>query len=813
MTSDPRLDVLAHAVLGDADVDWDVEQASASGETVHVVHNLRVLASIRSLHVKSDDRGPACSPPLDWHLEPRRVPARWGHLTVREPIGSGATAVVYRAWDPRLDREVALKLIPAADPWDHAASIIEEGRLLARVQHPNVVTVFGADRVGDEVGIWMELLAGPTLESVLLDVGALTPDQAVPIGIALCAALAAVHDAGLLHRDIKAANVIRTAEGRIVLMDFGAGRELEDLDDSDLTGTPLYAAPEIFRGEPATPRSDIYSVGVLLYRLLTGRYPIDGRTVEEIKRAHETGLSTPLRERRDGLSPRLHRAVERCLAADAAARYARAAELREDLERMLPASAWPRRRWLTAAAMVAVGSAAGLWLWDRGGSGAPAAALSVPRLAVWPFTGSGAAGDHAFGAGLAHEVQRSLARLDGVISIAYSAGADLAARHDDPTEAARILRADLLLLGDISRTQSAIQVTARLWGVRQRKEIWRDTFSEPERRVQDLVGALAAALRDRLRLTLRVPLRQETDSQTFRVVLEARSFQERRYESDALAAAALFHKATTLDPGFAPAWAGLANTLAGAHRLRQGDQPAPPDARIEPAAFKAIQLDEFLADSQAALGNVHAGKYQWPGAEAAFRRAIAANPSLVTARTDYALAVLMPLGRHADALALLDQALDYAPETLDVLRVQAHFLVNVERYAEAIAVSRRVLASVPDFPFASLWLGRALALSGEWEEAVRVFGATPGAAGYLGFTYARMGRTGDALALAASRPGDHRGRLLIFCGLGDTRRALDAFEALGAGNPWRAATWIHRPEVSLIRNEPRVVAFMERLGI
>ena len=295
MPGDGRLDVLARAVLDETDVNWHAELAATPPETAHLVHNLRMLAALRSLHARSE-AGPSLTAALkiEWPAQPAAAPERWGHLTVRERIGSGATAVVYRAWDSRLDRDVALKLIPAADPWDLGAAIIEEGRLLARVRHPNVVTVFGADRVGDEVGIWMELLEGPTLESVLTGNGPLTCSEAVTIAIALASALEAVHHAGLLHRDIKAANVIRTSEGRVVLMDFGAGRELEDLDNSDLTGTPLYAAPEILRGEAATPQSDVYSVGVLLYRLLTVAYPVDGQTVVEIRRAHEVAAKAPV---------------------------------------------------------------------------------------------------------------------------------------------------------------------------------------------------------------------------------------------------------------------------------------------------------------------------------------------------------------------------------------------------------------------------------------------------------------------------------------------------------------------------------------
>ena len=215
----------------------------------------------------------------------------WGHIRVLEPLGSGAFGRVYRAWDTRLDREVALKLLPArSDVGDaRASSIIQEGRLLARVRHPNVVTIYGAERIGDTVGLWMELIDGETVEQRLARGLPFQPSETIEIGIQICRAVSAVHDAGLLHRDIKAQNVMLATDGRAVLMDFGTGWEMSEPSASTvaLAGTPLYLAPEVLRGGEATIQSDVYSIGVLLYHMLTGTYPVRARDFSDLRLAHE----------------------------------------------------------------------------------------------------------------------------------------------------------------------------------------------------------------------------------------------------------------------------------------------------------------------------------------------------------------------------------------------------------------------------------------------------------------------------------------------------------------------------------------------
>ena len=173
--------------------------------------------------------------------------------------------------------------------------------MLARVRHPNVVTIYGAEQIGDQIGLWMEFVRGHTLEQVLDQRKVVSAAEAVSIGLELCRAMAAVHGAGLLHRDIKTHNVMRAEDGRIVLMDFGTGRELGRDASSDLAGTPLYLAPEVLQGQQATVQSDIYSLGVLLYHLVTGSYPVHAQTLRGVRGAHARGERIAVRTARSDL--------------------------------------------------------------------------------------------------------------------------------------------------------------------------------------------------------------------------------------------------------------------------------------------------------------------------------------------------------------------------------------------------------------------------------------------------------------------------------------------------------------------------------
>jgi eukaryotic-like serine/threonine-protein kinase len=321
------IDLLVKAVLDGQPIDWNTTESSAWSEDRRAqIRHFRTLAAIAALHRESE---------AERTEQPLATTESWGSLRLLERIGAGSFGEVYRAWDTKLDREVALKLLRhrSSEDWSEARAL-EEGRLLARIRHPNVATVFGADRVGDRVGIWMEFIRGRTLQQVLRSHGALGPKEATAIGLDLCLALSAVHRAGLLHRDVKAQNVMREDGGRIVLTDFGAGRDAVDDRPAELAGTPLYLAPEIFAGAPATGRSDIYSLGVLLYHLVTVSYPVKGRTAADLRAAHGDRQRSWLRDERPDLPDRFVQTVERALQPDPDLRYESAGAMEAALARL-----------------------------------------------------------------------------------------------------------------------------------------------------------------------------------------------------------------------------------------------------------------------------------------------------------------------------------------------------------------------------------------------------------------------------------------------------------------------------------------------
>jgi len=388
--ADPQLLSIAGSISDRERVNWEDLKREVPDDQAAIIEQLRFVESVARLG--------------------EETPETWGLYAIVGEIGRGAFGTVYRAFDSELHREVALKVIRPVQPGTPFDSerAVGEARTVARLNHPNVVRVYRVDRVGDEIGMAMELIQGETLDALVKQQGPFSANEAALIGMELCRALAAVHGTDTLHGDLKAHNVIRGAGGRITLTDFGTSKDLsreQQRGDGDFAGTPLYLAPEVFKGEARTVASDVYSLGVLLFYLVTGTYPVDGSTRTEVGRHHdERGARRMLRDVRADLPDGFVHVVEQALAEDPQRRFPSAGAFETALNGVVSRPPAPlsivRKPVLIVAALLAVVVIAALVTWPRQEPDSRTA-TAVPPSAV---AATLAPGSYAVGAAVYREV-------------------------------------------------------------------------------------------------------------------------------------------------------------------------------------------------------------------------------------------------------------------------------------------------------------------------------------------------------------------------------------------------------------------------
>lgn len=350
-------------------VDW--EQVEAELEPA-------LIAGLRQIAALAGGFGAVNTEPTPPQSDSLPPGSAFGPLEIVDLLGRGAYGAVYRARDPQLDREVALKVL--GHPTLTRAELLREGQLMARIDHPNVLKVFGAVEDSGQVGFACELMPGESMEEWLARQGTLGAHELVAVGSELCAALCALHRGNILHGDLKPANVLRHADGRWVVADFGSSQYAHDAYGS--SGTPLYMAPERFRHQPPTAASDQYSLGVLLFRLATRRYPFDAETTRDLENKHNAVDRARLLDLRPDLPRALIAAIERALAVEPARRHASIGALAEAMAEAAhaPSRRPPRHRMFAAAAALVVAVGALIWLersrddaanavWLRAGNG------------------------------------------------------------------------------------------------------------------------------------------------------------------------------------------------------------------------------------------------------------------------------------------------------------------------------------------------------------------------------------------------------------------------------------------------------------
>jgi serine/threonine-protein kinase len=828
---DTALRELAAAMLDGTPIDWASAESSAVDESMRtVVRQLRVIAEIAELHGSVRQGDAADAEPAPQRLQ------TWSALRLLEQVGEGAFGEVYRAWDTRLDREVALKLLHRQDSVHARAAsvVVDEGRMLAQVRHPNVVTVHGADRSDGRVGLWMEFIHGRTLEQVLKDQGPFEPADATQIGLDLCRALSAVHRAGLLHRDIKAHNVMREDGGRIVLMDFGTG--LDDACESgdsahSLAGTPLYMAPEVLDGRGASIQSDIYAVGVLLYRLVTGSYPVRGRSVQDVRDMHARGERTPLRSLRPDLPRGFIQVVEHAIDLQPERRYENAAALEAALISLEPRSKLVRLGYAlggVAAFLLVAGLA-----WEivgrqvgvartpsalvAGFAGVPRDAGAVssierPVIAVLPFKNLSAEPDSDdFADGLTDEVIRNLSVIDGLGVRSSTSSFAFKNKPRNTREVGELLNANLVVEGSVLRAGKQLRINAQLVRVADDTPLWSERFDRELKDIFAIQDEISRAIVDKLRLTLgRGQRRYETNLEAYDLFMRGRALIDRRGPASAQRAAELFERAIASDSEFAPAHAGLANAYAFWSFPFRGISFEKAYPIMRPAAVRALQLDPLLADAHAAMGWVYAYEHDWANAKAAFQNAIRLNPSLTQAYTSYSISTLQSLREYDEAMRILQLASRHDPLSLDVRREIGQVQLFSGRYEDAIDTFRGVVDIEPGFPFVQTLLARGLTFTGRAAEAFGGFG--PGSP-YLAQAFVMTGRRGEAEKLAAESESYPFRLAIIAAALGDPDRVADAVERTAVSEPHRVGRLLNEPELAPFHGHPRVVAVRRKFGL
>lgn len=726
-------DDLAAAVADGADLDWAALAARA--DTPHErerVARFALLARIAGVHadvaIEADTgaaaRDGAFAPP------PPYAPGdHWGPLRIVALLASGTFGTVYRAHDPALSRDVALKILHVPAIGEHLASdAVAEGRLLARVRHPHVVSVYGADQHDGRVGLWMEVIEGRTLEDELAARGPLPVSEVLAIGAALADALRAVHAAGLLHRDLKTQNVMRDArDGRVVLMDFSAGRDQVDggshgVWPATIAGSPLYIAPELLTGAPASARTDVYSLGVILFRLLTTRFPVDGATLAEIELAHGRGDALALERTRPDVPARVSRVVRRALQRDPGQRYPSVEELERDLCAAREAERGRSRTARAVAAVALLACTLGVWaaprMWRP--SAPPLGFSARGWILIADFENR--TGDATFDDVLEQALTRELSASRFVNVVPRARVEDTLALMRQPPDAPLDVRrarevslrdggVQAVLAGHIQRVGTAYVLTTDI--VNPADGSVHATISDDVTDAASLLPRVREqALRVREALGEALPVLPRRSADLARVsttslealqlysraaaLLEGEAWLARddaasRYET----ADRLLADATRIDPSFASAWALRTRASSAANR--------PPAVSAEFAtrslalAAQATPEERYFIEGVAHRVHADGG----PGRRADLERAAAAFETLVHLEPDHhwALIELAPvyrrLGRRDDAERTALRAAELRPNSLHFAAGAANVHLGRRDTAALRRVATHALSLVP----------------------------------------------------------------------------------------------------------------------
>lgn len=837
------LETVAASIADGVKVDWDHGGAPLSDREQRLLRHLRLIDSVaevyRTLPTTSEDAAA-----IDPVAESDPAGPKWGRLILLDRIGQGTSGDVFRAWDVELQREVALKLLRVdgvADDTAANAGMLREARRVARIRHPNVVHVYGAERHEGRIGLWMELIRGRTLDKIVGADGALSPETAASIGADLCGAVAAVHAAGLLHRDIKAQNVVREDTGRIVLMDFGTGEEIKS-PKPRLAGTPLYLAPEILAGGAASAASDVYSLGVLLFYLVTGTFPVQARSVDALKGAHLDRRRRRLARVNPAVPAAFARVVDRALSREPSARFETAADMERALRGFTSrAQAGPGLGWrgLGAALVTAVAAVAmvGPLVRARPNLARPTEPMSMAVLPLRVVSGDSTAA--LLADGLTDQLITTLGQVHALRVTAHTSVLRFKNGVQPIASIAQQLGVEDVLEGTVAVEPSAagqpgrVRVNARLVKAGTDLEIWSGSLERPIGDLLALEEGLARGIARQIHARLtpsevsRLQPTRSTNAAAERAYLEGRA-QLGQFGARASLALDAFKRALAFDPNHAAAHAGAARCYVALGFDREISQP---EARASAQAhvMRALEIDPDLAEAHAVLADLRF-YYDWdfPAAEREYRLALDLEPSASFSRAQYAQ-FLAAFRRMDDARRTVADSVVLDPLSAPAELTRALILYYARQFDQALAASQQAAALDPALPATYFLQGRILEARGDLTGALRetqraIDSSAVVAAGWrvqaLSLT-ARLGNVRQARAAFAELSAAPRGAFLA-------QSPHEAYFRLAVGEPDAALAILSRavanrdpsvlwldvdPRMDPIRDRPEFAALRGRIGI